>query len=262
MSMLIWKIRRWVWDSISIVIFKGKKVEPIPVPPKRAWRLRPIPISRRIPAIKIDNILMADDIPRDEASALMLWVFRFRLFLFKVFGPMQADLPEIDADIHQAMDEGYNDRYRSLYRAPEMPPEFEGPNGADLGALGVASPYACFLEKDAAGTLHWDFRDLKGHEVHDGLYSLGCRVIFEPKGKTLIATAIECELGEITPDDDDWLLAKKIALASASNQISLVQHFNFVHLACGGPLAIATRNALDHDHPICRLVWPLSLIHI
>lgn len=256
MNMLIWKIRRWVWDTISIVIFKGKKVEPIPLPPKRTWRLKPVPISRRIPAIGIDNILMADDIPKDEASALMLWVFRFRLLLFKVFGPMQAGLPEINPDIRDAMQDGYTDRYRALFRAPQMPVEFDGPDAMDLGVLAVASPYACFLERDDTGTLHWDFRDLKGHEVHDGLYSLGCRVIFELKGGTLTATEIECEMGHITPDDDRWLLAKKIALASASNQISLVQHFNYVHLACGGPLAIATRNELDHDHPICRLIWP------
>jgi arachidonate 15-lipoxygenase len=150
----------------------------------------------------------------------------------------------------------YTDRHRALMRAPEMPAEFDGPDAMDLGVLAVASPYACYLERDGNGTLHWDFRDLENHDVHDGLYSLGCRVIFDLKNRKLTATAIECELGRITPKDEEWLLAKQIALASASNQISLVQHFNHVHLACGGPLAIATRNELDHDHPLCRLIWP------
>ncbi len=254
--MVIWKIRRWVWDTISIVIFRGKKVEPIPLPPKRTWRLKSVPISRRVPDIGIDNILMADDIPRDEASALMLWVFRFRLLLFKVFGPMQKGLPEIDPDIHIAMKDGYTDRYRALFRAPEMPAEFDDPDAIDLGILAVASPYACFLERDKTGAYHWDFRDLKDHEVHEGLYSLGCLVEFDVVDGKLAAKQIECELGVITPSDRQWLLAKQIALASASNQISLVQHFNYVHLACGGPLAIATRNELDHDHLICRLIWP------
>ena len=256
MKMIVWKIRRWVWDTISILIFSKKKVSPIPLPPKRRWRLNAIPISRCIPDIKIDNILMADDIPRDEFDRIMHIVFRFRLFLFKVFGPMQAGLPEIDADIHKAMLDGYSKRYRDLLPAPEMPAEFEGPDAMDLGRLAVASPYACFLERDADGVYHWDFRDLEGHEVHDGLYHLGCRVLFEVRDRKLVATLIECELGDIRPEDDQWPLARSIALASASNQISLVQHFNFVHLACGGPLAIATRNALDHDHAICRLIWP------
>jgi hypothetical protein len=35
-----------------------------------------------------------------------------------------------------------------------------------------------------------------------------------------------------------------------------VRHFNWVHLAGGAQLAIATRNCLSSDHPLCRLLWP------
>jgi arachidonate 15-lipoxygenase len=84
------------------------------------------------------------------------------------------------------------------------------------------------------------------------------RVVFEadPGTRQLRATHIESELGITRPDDAAWPLARKIALCAASTYISLVRHFNWVHLACGGPVAIVTRNELPHDHPLKRLLWP------
>ena len=35
-----------------------------------------------------------------------------------------------------------------------------------------------------------------------------------------------------------------------------MRHFNWVHLAGGAQLAIATRNSLPEDHPLFRLLWP------
>ena len=39
-------------------------------------------------------------------------------------------------------------------------------------------------------------------------------------------------------------------------RISLVRHFNWVHLTGGAQLAIATRNAFSTSHPLFRLLWP------
>ncbi|XDB00024.1 lipoxygenase family protein [Sulfitobacter sp. LCG007] len=256
MRQTIWKVRRWFWDTISIVIFKGKKVERIPLPPRDAPGLKAIPISKRIPDIGIHNALLGDHIPKDEASAKMLWVFRFRLLMFKIFGPMQEGLPEIDADIRKAMAEAYPEKYRKLFRAPEMPAEMAGSGLPDLGLMAVASPYAGFLHRDDAGNLVWDFRDLEGLEVHEGYRPLGGRVFFEVEGRKLVATRIETPEGISRPGDAGWDRARAAALCSASTQTSLVTHFNHVHLACGEPFAIATRNEFRHDHPICRLIWP------
>jgi arachidonate 15-lipoxygenase len=38
--------------------------------------------------------------------------------------------------------------------------------------------------------------------------------------------------------------------------VSLVRHFNGIHLAAGAPFAIATRNHLPATHPLRRLLWP------
>ncbi|MDW4496503.1 lipoxygenase family protein [Sulfitobacter sp. D35] len=256
MSSLTWKFRRGFWDWISITIFKGKKVEPIPLPPERQRKLRAVSVAERIPAIRVHNAKLADHIPEDEASGLMLWVFRFRLLMFKIFGPMQKGLPEIDADIERAMNDAYDAKYRKFYRAPEIPSEMAGPGYPDLGVMAVESPYAGFLHKDEEGNLVWDFRDLDGLETHDGYRGIGCRVFFDIENRKPVARKIESELGETVPGDADWEEAKAIALCAASTQTSLVAHFNHVHLACGTPFAIATRNELSHDHVICRLIWP------
>jgi len=71
---------------------------------------------------------------------------------------------------------------------------------------------------------------------------------------------IECALGKdkdaIKPTDPEWHQACKIALCAASTHLSLVRHFNWVHLAGGAQLAIATRNSLPEDHALFRLLWP------
>jgi hypothetical protein len=80
----------------------------------------------------------------------------------------------------------------------------------------------------------------------------------DPVGPALQAYSIECAL-DTTPigiADARWDRACKIALCAASTHLSLVRHFNWVHLVAGAQLAIATRNCLSADHPLCRLLWP------
>jgi arachidonate 15-lipoxygenase len=143
-----------------------------------------------------------------------------------------------------------------LFPKPVLPDEYK--NGADLGFLAVAGPYACFVEKAPEGGYHWDFRKLDRYEHHQGLRSLGVRVMFrvdEPL-RRLQASQIECELGICKPGEANWDLATKMALCAATTYVSLVRHFNWVHLAAGGPLAIATRNSFPKNHPVKRLLWP------
>jgi hypothetical protein len=67
---------------------------------------------------------------------------------------------------------------------------------------------------------------------------------------------IDSALGASVPGDTGWELSKKLALCSATTHLSLVRHFNWVHLAAASPLATATRNTLPADHPLLRLLWP------
>jgi arachidonate 15-lipoxygenase len=121
----------------------------------------------------------------------------------------------------------------------------------------VAGPYACYLERAPDGGYQWDLTRLARYPHHEGLRSLGVRVRFtvDSAGR-LAAETIECELGVCRPGAPEWGLAKKLALCAATTHVSLVRHFNWVHLAAGGPFAIATRNCLPADHPLRRMLWP------
>jgi arachidonate 15-lipoxygenase len=255
---LSWYFRKFVWNSISLVIFALKKAKPIALPPENPEPLRAIPISQRIPGIDIRNILMADHIPPGETSKVMYLSFAFRNWLARILPPVVHGLPQIADDITVAMNQALNWAYRALYPAPRRPRELDTGGPPDLGALATSSPFACFLQRDAEGNLVWDFRDLDKHEVYGGLRPLGARVFFEQDvaQRSLKAVRIESVLGDIAATDDRWGEAVRTALCAASTQTSMVNHFNWVHLACGGPFAIATRNNLGFAHPMCRLMWP------
>jgi arachidonate 15-lipoxygenase len=83
------------------------------------------------------------------------------------------------------------------------------------------------------------------------------RVTFEVRNHRLCETSItSAELGTCRPGDPGWAFAKKLALCAVSNHMSLVRHWNWVHLTPAAAFAIATREHLGPDHPIARLLWP------
>ena len=62
-----WPARRFIWDSMFILIFKGKEAKPIAIPTKEHHELiQSVPMASRIPAISIKNIMVADRITQDE----------------------------------------------------------------------------------------------------------------------------------------------------------------------------------------------------
>jgi hypothetical protein len=81
-------------------------------------------------------------------------------------------------------------------------------------------------------------------------------VEFRRENGRLRAERIDSEAGSVRAGERDWELATKLALCAATTHLSLVRHFNGVHLACGAQMAIATRNELPANHPLRRLMWP------
>ena len=145
---------------------------------------------------------------------------------------------------------------RTKFRTPELPAEYLG--SPDLGSLAVRGPYSCYTTRVDDTTWEWNLLGLNKYEHHAGLLKIGSRVLFrvDPRRHSLQAHLIDCALGSIVPTDPLWDKACKIALCAASTHLSLVRHFNWVHLAGGAQLAIATRNRLSANHPLCRLLWP------
>ena len=252
----MWKLRRAFWNGLSILKFRANRPRPIPVPTDDEGRVLPIPLSERYPSIPIANIPVAANVPADESTPARLLFCRVQAWLYRHFPPVQPGMPEIDPDPFAAITRAYTGGHRKSLPAPDLPKEYAC--GVDLGQVAVAGPYGCYLHSAAEGGYEWDLRHLGDYEHHAGLRSLGCRVRFQldESAQRLSAVEIECELGVCRPGDESWELAQKIALCAATNDLSLVRHFNWVHLTAVSQFTIATRNRLPADHPVRRLLWP------
>lgn len=221
-------------------------------------RIETVRFEEKFPGIPIANIKMAKEIPADEQfwpQSLVSWI---QVRLYSIFSPMQPrpELTPISADPQKALACAYTPLHRTKLDPPDLPPEYEG--SPDLGSLAVRGPYACYTEKIDDMLFLWDLRKLEEYTCHDGLYNPGVRVLFwlDTTASKLRPFLIESALGMSRQGDANWQLAKKLALCAATTHMSLVRHFNWVHLASGEPLAIATRRCLPSDHPLCRLLWP------
>jgi hypothetical protein len=251
---LLWTLRKRFWNWIATFKFRSSKPVVIPLPHDEGRKLQAVSLASQYPNIPISNILVADHVPQDEAEPAKYYFYLFQVALYRFFSPMQPALRPIDKNPQTAINEAYTSSHRRLFPAPEMPAEYR--DGLDLGYLAVAGPYACYLEKAEYG-YQWDLRGLGNFEHHAELRSLGARVLFRVNNlNRLEATQIDCEIGSCTPADNQWDLAQQIALCAATTHVSLVRHFNYVHLAAGAPFAIATRNNLPAAHPLRRLLWP------
>ncbi len=251
---LRWRGWRWFWDHVATLKYDHNKPTAVPAPtPDGPIALVPLSsIYRKIP---IARALVADRIPADERQRLKGAFARVQVALYRVVPPQQRGLPPVDAEPQRALDAAYTAAHRRRFAAPTRP---ETLDQLDLGALAVASPFACYVAANGDGTYGWDLRVLDDFECHDGLRSLGTVVTFATDGDEgrLRAARIDCDAGSCTPSDPDWPLAQRLALSAASTHLSLVRHFGWIHIGGGGPLAVATRNHLPHDHPVRRLVWP------
>jgi len=260
MGGLRWYFRRKFWNLFGWIKMSLNKPMTIPLPPRERTPIRPVPLGDAVPALPIRQVLVCppDDIPADERSRAKTLVYKLQVALYTLYSPMQPGLPPIPADPVQALKRAFTRLHRSRYSPPVLPAEYLG--SPDLGSLAVRGPYAVYTRRDPAreGVYLWDLGGLDAHAHHAGLHTLGAQVRFrvDPARRALQAFEIECSLGTVRPADAAWELAKKLALCSATTHLSLVRHFNWVHLACAAQLAVATRNQLPAQHPVCRLVWP------
>jgi hypothetical protein len=258
--MLWWFVRRWCWDLIAFGKFLVAKPVDIELPPANWNSIDPKPMIEAIPDVPLRNVMVCPraQIPLDERNDRNTTFYDFQVWLYRVFSPMQPGLPRISTDPQVALKRAYKGLRRRLFHAPKLPAEYLG--SPDLGSLAVRGPYACYTKCADEGGWQWDLRMLDDYKHHPGLMKIGSRVWFseDKKRRSLRADQIDCALGEIKPTDPEWDNATKIALCAASTHLSLVRHFNWVHLAGGAQLAIATRNSLSRNHPLCRLLWPYT----
>jgi hypothetical protein len=257
--MLKWFLRRMFWDFITFGKFAFAKPVTIPEPPDKSGPINPVSMSVAIPGVEVHKVMVCPpaDIPKDERTWLPAMAFRVQVRLYSVYSAMQPGLPPISADPQVALKHAFNGLRRKSFHDPELPAEYLG--SPDLGSLAVRGPFACYTRRPRKNApWEWDLRMLDKYEHHPGLVNIGSRVLFREDSarRALQAYRIECALGKIEPNDPEWDQACKIALCAASTHLSLVRHFNWVHLAGGAQLAIATRNSLPTNHSLFRLLWP------
>jgi len=249
-----WRLRRVLWNAFFIFKYHGAEPDVIG-PPVSGRPIVGVPLVTKYAGIEIRTILVADHVPHDESYLLKRIFGRFQATLYGIFGPMQQGLAPIAGEPEAILADAYTPAHRRCFPAPTRPRAFEG--GTDLAALAVASPYACYLRANESGGFSWDLRVLDGVERHAGLRSPASVVEFrvDDTGR-LHASRIDSEIGSLRAGEAGWERAVKLALCGATTHLSLVRHFNGVHLAGGAQMAIATRNELPTDHPLRRLMWP------
>lgn len=252
----MWRLRRGLWDRLLTLKFRLARPRRVPLPSRLTRPIRDVPFTDAFPRIPIAGIVVADYVPKDERKRLALWFCTLQSWLNQHFPPMQPGLRPIDPNPAVALGKAYSQAKRRCFTAPGRPAQYGRP--PDLGGLAVASPYACYLHSDGRGGFQWDLRSLEVIECHPGLRSPAAFVQFamDQTSGRLNATRIESELGVSVPGDSDWHQAQRLALCAVSNHLSLVRHFNWIHLVSGGPLGYVTRNCLPIDHPIRRLLQP------
>jgi arachidonate 15-lipoxygenase len=256
-SRLRWWARRWFWNRFGIFKYDRNRPDTVPVP----IRDRPlvlVSLASQYDQIPIPGVFVADRIPADERQEVKRVFSRLQAALYRIVSPQQRGLPPVDSDAAVALEVAYTAAHRRRFPAPTRPVALSAAETPDLGALAVASPFACYAAAVGDSTFTWDLRVLDEFEHHPGLRSLGSVVTFEASADDgrLTAVRIDCDAGSCTPLDPDWALAQRLAMCAASTHLSIVRHFGWIHLAAGGPLAVVTRNRLLPDHPLRRLLWP------
>jgi hypothetical protein len=262
--MLKWFLRRKSWDLIALLKYFFAKPVDIKLPPTQWRHIYPKPMIEAIPEVPLRKVMVCPraQIPRDERTLVPATFYDIQVWLYTRWSPMQQGLPRIDLDPEVALKRAFNGLRRRLFHDPKMPAEYVP--APDLGLLAVRGPFACYTKHVGDAIWEWDLTMLDQYEQRDELVKIGSRVFFreDSVARSLQAEGIECALSKqkgkaaITPNDPEWGQACRIALCAASTHLSLVRHFNWVHLAGGAQLAIATRNSLSQDHPLFRLLWP------
>jgi arachidonate 15-lipoxygenase len=252
----MWRWRQGFWNFFMEFKFRHAKPMVIPAPMVQIRPIVPVPFENQFPRIPIAGIMVADHVPSDESQLPAQIFCRLQLALDRTFSPMQHGLPPIDANPEAALADAYPASHRRSFPAPTRPTGFDPV--VDLGRLAVDGPYSSYVTRSDSGIYQWDVSALEGFQVHPGLRSPAAVVEFtlDAPSRSLRATRIDTELGSCTPGDRDWELAQRLALCGVSTHLSLIRHFNWLHLMSGGPLSFTTRNCLLATHPVRRLLQP------
>ena len=247
-----WRVKRWFWNTLTTLKFRGEVPTVIGAPHPEPRKIRLVPFRSQYPEIPIGGAVVADEVPADEVEQKKVVFTKLQHRLLGWIPPTGPGAPPVPAAAEVALNDAYTPAHRRCFPAPVRPSE------VGLGALAVASPYASYLHATGPGTFRWDLSVLADFECHAGLVPLGAVVDFALDASTgaLEPVRIEMNGSSAQPGASEWADAARMAVCSITTHAAMVRHFNWLHLTAGQPIEAATRNRLPDNHPIRRLLWP------
>jgi len=260
---LRFKLYRWLLATSTERGFRGQKVWPLDIPASDHVDVEAL-------APELPRLFRARNFPSTEHARARYRGARLRgLVLPLVSRVPAAKTAPIATHLTGLLTEIYPARYRKIWpQPPVVPPELQADDV--LAALAVSGPFAMYLQK--ASTLDNVVDSSAGHAGPDDyVIDMSAFAAYEPKPGLLAPGG----LGIFVVDDDmlrtrgivyegqlhrlgdpTFDRALKVLLCALNTHLTTLHHNVTLHLAYVTPMAVASTNELDPDHPIRRLLHP------
>jgi hypothetical protein len=243
-------LRFWLYRNLIALkewhAFRSAQIIPLAAPTD--GRVRYQPFADAHPAMPIRGLYEAVTFPeedRAEPRLKSIRVGRRMLDLLSRVAPRHT--PPVPRDLAALLSAVYPLGYRRACPAPAVPSELADP-AADVPAeLAVRAPFGSYLRRSADGTYEIDLRWMNAYPVRNGLAPPGGLARFAVRGDRLVTVDVE---QDGVPAD----LARPALLAGLNEDLTTFRHNLSTHLTTLTSFALATTNALDHRHPVRRLL--------
>jgi hypothetical protein len=249
LTRLRFKLYRWLLAVFTDFGFKSQKVWPLEKPARDHVDVRPL-------ATEFPRLFDARTFPSTEHARRRYFGVRLRALLLRLVEwlPARRTAP-IATDLGGLLGEIYPARYRKIWPHPPVePPELETDDV--LAALAVSGPFAQYLEKTSADECAIDMSVFDAYEPKPGLLAPGGVATFAVDGDRLHTRGIAYEGQLHPPGGPGFDRAQQALLCALNTHLTTLFHNATVHLGYVTPMAVASTNELDPDHPIRRLLHP------
>lgn len=261
-AQLRYKFYRWILGWVTAKGFKNQQVLPIEVPGADHIDVEPL-------APELPRLFGPRSFPGTEHAKSRARAIRFRrLLLPVVFRIPAAKTGPIATDHAGLLKQIYPKRYRKIWPNPPVaPPELEAEDV--LAALAVSGPFAMYLRRGptlddfadlgadvAPDDFVIDMRCFDGYEPKPGLLAPGGVAVFAADGKRLRTRGVLYAGRLHVAGEASFDQASRALLCALNTHLTTLFHNVTLHLAYVTPMAVASTNELDPDHPIRRLLHP------
>ena len=195
----MWRLRRAFWNWLVTFKYRHNKPKVVPPPVPEEQPIIPVPFAAKFPRIPIDGIVVADHVPRTRprpctsgfASCRPGSTGPFHLCSGACHPSTLTPVPRYTARTPPPTSAAFQRRCARRSTRGDL----------DLGHLSVASPYACYLERDVSGGFRWDLSTWTGSSATRVSSPARALVEFgrDPSEERLVPVRIDCELGSCKP---------------------------------------------------------------